>query len=205
VTTRDSSLPDISCRYHLAGSTRLERHGALCFLLGLTAIAAAACARRVSEQPLPREPLATANTMCFRSLTVGPRSFGDTTVQSHADTSYLLVHGLRDTLVADTAGPAWLSLAQQGWFFSRARWHRLSYDSLLVTFEARGASYEYRLVLYEAAARGFGTEVLRSPGIPMDTTISHWNMSLRRWHCSGLRDPPPVPPNNPVDRREGVP
>ena len=40
---------------------------------------------------------------------------------------------------------------------------------------------------------------MRNADVSMDTTVSHWDMSLRRWHCSGLRDPPPVPPDSSVD------
>jgi hypothetical protein len=145
-------------------------------------------------EPEPLEPLLSTNTVCYESYTFDLDGFGDPTRFAEADTSYLVIHGLADTLVGNTSGSAWVVLAANGWGHSQNRWRRVPGDSVVVAVRGDSMRQEFHLALFEEAAKGVGQEFEATATLEAVSAIGEWDMVLKRIHCSGMREPqdPPV-------------
>jgi hypothetical protein len=160
---------------------------AFCFVV----LALTACGKSSTPAlpPEPLEPLFNTNTVCYESYTFDLHGFGDSTRLAEADTSYLVIHGLTDTLVGTTSGPAWLALAADGWSHQKDQWRRIPSDSIEVGFTHASSRHEFRLALHEEAATGVGREFAKTLKAEAVPAIDEWDMVLSRIHCSGLREP----------------
>ncbi len=145
-------------------------------------------------EPEPLEPLFNTNTVCYESYTFDLQGFGDSTRLVEADTSYLVIHGLTDTLVGNTSGSAWVALAANGWRPRQNRWRRIQGDSVAVAVQGDSMRQEFHLALFEEAAKGVGQEFAKTLKTEAEPAIDEWYMVLSRIHCSGMREPqaPPV-------------
>jgi len=145
-------------------------------------------------QPEPLEPLFSTNTVCYESYTFELHRFGDSARSAEADTSYLVIHGLADTLVGNTSGSAWVMLGANGWGPSKSRWRRIPGDSVEVAVRGDSIRQEYHLALFEEAAKGVGLEYEKTLNKDDGPATDEWDMVLSRIHCSGMREPqdPPV-------------
>ncbi len=175
-------------------------------LLGAAAIAVIACGKSgpapMEPDPVvPFEPLFSVNTACYASYTFDLEGFGDSTRLAEADTSYLVIHGLTDSLVGTTSGSAWLVLAADGWGARKDQWHRMPSDSLSVGFKSDSSRHEFHLALYEEAAAGVGREFEKTLDDAQAPVLEQWDMVLSRIHCSGLREPTDPPFRKPKKPR----
>jgi len=70
----------------------------------IAALAVAACGKSHLPElhPEPLEPLFSTNTVYYELYTFDLHGFGDSTRFTEADTSYLVIHGSTDTLVANS-------------------------------------------------------------------------------------------------------
>ena len=166
------------------------------FYFGAIALVFVGCGKSTPSalEPEPLEPLFNTNTVCYESYTFDLHGFGDSTRLAKADTSYLVIHGLADTLVGNTSGSAWVVLAANGWGPSQNRWRRISGDSVVVAVRGDSMRQEYHLDLFEEAAKGVGLEFEKTVTAEAVPAMDEWDMVLSRIHCSGMREPqdPPV-------------
>ncbi|UCD25367.1 MAG: hypothetical protein JSW51_05480, partial [Gemmatimonadota bacterium] len=159
-----------------------------CCVIALVVVACGKSGPRVAT-----EPLVNTNTVCYESYTFDLPGFGDAERFVETDTSYLVIHGLADTVVDNTAGSAWLALAANGWRPWQNRWRKVVHDSVAVTIQNDSVRQVYQLALYEEGAQGVGLEYDKAADDSEDP-IASWDMVLGRIHCSGMREPqdPPV-------------
>jgi len=122
--------------------------------------------------PEPLGPLFSTNTVCYESYTFDLPGFGDANRFVETDTSYLVIHGLTDTVVGNTAGSAWLALAAKGWRPWQNRWRRVVHDSVAVTIQDDSLRQVFQLALYEEGARGVGQEYAQSGDTPEEPSMS---------------------------------
>jgi len=164
--------------------------------LGAIALVTVGCGKSAPPTlaPEPLEPLFSTNTVCYESYTFDLKGFGDSTRLAEADTSYLVIHGLADTLVGNASGSAWVALAANGWWPRQNRWRRIQGDSVTVAVQGDSIRQEYHLALFEEAAKGVGREFEKTLNKDDGPAIDEWDMVLGRIHCSGMREPqdPPV-------------
>ncbi len=152
-------------------------------------------------EPEPLEPLFSANTVCYESYTFDLNGFGDSTRLAEADTSYLVIHGLTDTLVGNTSGSAWVALAANGWGPGQNRWRRIPGDSVAVAIQNDSVRQVFHLALFEEAAKGVGREFAKTLKTEAGPAIDEWDMVLSRIHCSGMREPVDPPVRRPMKPR----
>jgi hypothetical protein len=163
------------------------------YVVGATLVACGKSAPP-SVAPEPLEPLLSTNTVCYKSFSFGLEGFGDPTHPGDADTSYLVIHGLTDTLVGYASGPAWLALAADGWGPQRDEWRRTTSDSLEVGFTRDSTRQAFQLALFEEGARGVCREYEEERDTADVTLLEQWDVVLSRIQCSGLREPTKPPP-----------
>jgi len=106
-----------------------------------------------------------------------------------------VLHGLTDTLVSDTTGPAWLFLKADRWRPREQAWYRPARDSIVIALVHGGSRYEYRLRLYTDVARGAGLERAALPNPNDPSAPSRWAIELHQVQCRGMRERQDVPPN----------
>ena len=186
------------CKRHQP--SEICRASYLCVFI-VTGLLAVACGRQMAQfpetaaAPVSIEALGDANTVCLASLTDDIDGFGDSLRQSAADTSFLVVHGLADTLVADSTGPAWMVLKAEDWAGRQLSWQRHGQDSLTVAVTDGLVRHEYRFVIGDINAVGHGLRIqnsLRPDGVP---EVFEWGLKLYRVPCSGMRERLVGPPN----------